>query len=205
MSVPIQEPGPTTRTDAKLTWGMNQLFRRPAPRLSGELPWIVLKDVGTGQEFPEDDDTVIVYDCEINYYPDTFDSSDFGPDLANVLILEDGVYSMHGNLPMDELNIVEHTIDIITVDVGPVTPSSPQFARTTAQLAHSATGPNVSGADTWGITTRLGAGQIIRSIFNNPAPATAYHSRDDGGAYFEVVKLGSATMEGRDRDTCEGT
>lgn len=31
MTQPIQEPGPTTRTDAKLTWGTNQLFRRPAP------------------------------------------------------------------------------------------------------------------------------------------------------------------------------
>lgn len=28
---PIQEPGPSTRTDAKLTWGSNQLFRRPDP------------------------------------------------------------------------------------------------------------------------------------------------------------------------------
>lgn len=31
MTQPIQEPGSTTRTDAKLTWGSNQLFRRPPP------------------------------------------------------------------------------------------------------------------------------------------------------------------------------
>lgn len=35
MTQPIQEPGSSTRTDAKLTWGTNQLFRRPAPE-SGE-------------------------------------------------------------------------------------------------------------------------------------------------------------------------
>ena len=158
--------------------------------------WIVLKDIAGGQTFPVDTDTVIVFDTEVNDYPSTFDTSLFGPDLANVLILEDGVYSMHGNLPLDQLNVVEHTIDIITID--PIT--GPQFARTTAQLAHSATGPNVSGADTWGITTRLPAGAIIRSIFNNPSATVAYTSRSDGGAYFEVVKLASATMGGRDRD-----
>lgn len=163
----------------------------------GPLAWIVLKDITVGQTFAADDDTVIVYQEEFNDYPAVFDTSLFGPDLANVLILQDGVYAMHGNLPLDELNIVEHTIDIITVDPN----TGPQFGRTTAQLAHSATGPNVSGADTWGITTRLAAGSTIRSIFNNPHPTIDYHSRDDGGAYFEVIQLGRATIDGRDRDS----
>lgn len=36
MTQPIQEPGTSTRTDAKSTWATNQLFRRPAPVSGGE-------------------------------------------------------------------------------------------------------------------------------------------------------------------------
>lgn len=37
MTQPIQEPGPSTRTDAKAIWATNQLFRRPGPN-SQEIP-----------------------------------------------------------------------------------------------------------------------------------------------------------------------
>lgn len=47
MTQPIQEPGPSTRTDSKLTWGTNQLFRRPAPISTQGLPYCWMRWVGS--------------------------------------------------------------------------------------------------------------------------------------------------------------
>lgn len=50
MTQPIQEPGPSTRTDARATWATNQLFRRPPPNQGEIWPWVTL--VNAGQTLP---------------------------------------------------------------------------------------------------------------------------------------------------------
>lgn len=63
MTQPIQEPGSTTRTDAKQVWATNQLYRRPSPRTTIPTTSAYLTELiwnGTGASIPNDSWTNVV-------------------------------------------------------------------------------------------------------------------------------------------------
>ena len=199
MSRRVSEPSPQRR-QAQGVWGVEDLRKRPAPEVAagggGDLPWIVLKDIATGQLFAAGAGTVIIYQEVVNDYTATFSTTTGFGGTYRVDVLEDGLYSCHFHMPLDELNVGAHSIDVLQVDPS----SGGQYDRGYYQGAQSATGPMVNGCDGWNDVVRLAAGQSLWSVLHNNTGA-AINSRNDGGAFFEVRKLGDATTGGRDRDT----
>jgi hypothetical protein len=168
----------------------------------GPIPWVVLKDHNVGQAFSAGASTTLVYPNVVNPYPAVFQTPIWGvPGPAHdyyyaVKVLEDGLYSMSGNLSLQELVVGAFSIDLINIDPA----SGARTERETYIGANSATGPIVSGGATWEGIWRLAANDLIYSIVYNNTGA-AFHTYHDGGAFWEVRKLGDATATGRNRSS----
>lgn len=109
MTQPIQEPGPSTRTDARLTWGSNQLFRRPS--LAGEMfetAWMAFyDDTYLGQDYDTSTGSIVlefpyvdwsdnaILDGDGPFFYDAVDGNPtFGKDWAYVpWLMLDGLYN----------------------------------------------------------------------------------------------------------------
>ena len=102
MTQPIQEPS-TPRSISKLTWGENQLFRRPAPAGSDNRPWARLgKPFPDGTFYPNQtigNNTNTVVDWDTTYNMDPGDSgetyfSTIGAPVTALRFEVTGVYAM---------------------------------------------------------------------------------------------------------------
>jgi hypothetical protein len=195
---PLKESTPAEKV-AENRHAIRQLQRRPAPvseGAAGDVPWIVLKDIATGQAFGPDTDTRILYEEVVNDYPSTFDTTLFGSDIDGVEVLEAGIYSFHLHIFFDELNVAEHTISLLSPDPA----AGPTYDREYYCPNQSATGVGVTGGSSVHDEIRLASGQVLKFNFNNTHPTNTYNAYDDGGIFLEVRKLGSATTNGRQRD-----
>ncbi len=98
MTRPIFEPS-LPRTDRKLGFSADQLFRRPAPQTdAGIIPWARLKFVEAQQSIDPFGECINEYDDYCNNYPDFFGLNDSDPQTYGFRPLIPGLYQITGRV-----------------------------------------------------------------------------------------------------------
>lgn len=189
MTQPIQEPGPSTRTDARATWATNQLFRRPAPISTEGLPYCWMRWVGSAAVTantlynPVSDSP---YEESFIYDPQNLADFDLDMTTGCVSWTNEGEYYVHAT--------AEFTGTLITGNLAIVVDLGSFCAFSTNRVT------NMIVADTINENMQIPVSRFVVTIADDSISTRVYHTdpsgNDLGAVWVHVVQI-SPSIDGQ--------